>query len=439
MTATSTDHARIEDAASVIEACYEQGWTDGLPTVPCSESALAAFLATTTRAPDEIVLEMPHLDRACTVRLAAVNAIMAGCRPDYFPVVLAAWDAMAAEGWAGSGMWQSTTGLAPGLVIHGPIREQIDVNSGASIFGPGTRANATIARALRLAAGNVFGLTPGTLDQSTQGTPGKYYLCFGENQEQSPWPGHHETRGFAADDSAVTAISLRSVVHLEARQASTAEQLLFDIAGTIARTGALLQETVGSGLVLSPEHAHLLADQGFDRNRIRAFLREHATITIEELRRVGKDGISAVQRLRLPADHPDAVEGRAANGARVQVLHPDDEFPIIVAGAWNCGISAVVERFGTGAVPPATVRIDAKSRDIVEVEPILRDFDESLRRDGFGGRWSGSDGVVRFEVRTVTADCADCLVPEPVLRRMLDAALQPTGWQVGELVMPDLS
>ena len=137
-----------------------RGWTDGLPVVPVTESYLAEFLATTSRDPDEVLMPMPQLNRQCTVRLAAINAALAGCRPDYFPVVLAAWESLTREGYATRGIWQSTTGTAPLLIVNGPVRERIGLNSQGNVFGSGFRANATIGRAIRLGAINALGLRP---------------------------------------------------------------------------------------------------------------------------------------------------------------------------------------------------------------------------------------------------------------------------------------
>jgi hypothetical protein len=348
------DPALVEE---VLEYSYERGWTDGMPTVPCTEEQLGAFLGRTDRAPDDVLLELGHLNRALTVRLAAINAVMAGCRPEYFPTVLAAWDALREEGYVGAGMWQSTTGLGALLVVNGPVRTALGFNSGANLFGSGTRANATVGRTLRLVAINVFGLAPGVLDQSTQGTPAKYSLCIAENEEHSPWPGLPQEHGVAEGESTVTAISMRSVSHIEARQARTAEQLLLDIAGTVARTGALLQETLSTCLVLSPEHAHLLAGEGFNRPQVRAFLHEHATVPEEVLVRAGKDGISTQQRLRLPGDHPDAMVDPRLEGGVLQVLSGPEAVNVVVAGAPNCGISAVVDAHNVGRPVPSMARV----------------------------------------------------------------------------------
>jgi hypothetical protein len=358
---TLVDHEplRVDPDAvrDVLEYSYERGWTDGMPTVPCTEEQLAEFLSQTDRDPDDVLLELRHLNRVLTVRLAGINAVMAGCRADYFPAVLAAWDALREEGYVGAGMWQSTTGLGALLVVNGPVRTELGFNSGANLFGSGARANATIGRSLRLVAINVFGLAPGVLDQSTQGTPAKYSLCIGENEENSPWSGLPQEHGFEEGDSSVTAISMRSVSHIEARQALAAEQLLHDLAGTVARTGALLQETVSTCLVLSPEHAHLLANQGFDRPQVRAFLHEHAVVPEEVLVRSGKDGVSTQQRLRLPGDHPDALVDPRLEGGVLHVLTGPEVVNIVVAGAPNCGISAVVDAHNVGRSVPSIARL----------------------------------------------------------------------------------
>ncbi|WP_199506337.1 hypothetical protein [Geodermatophilus sp. TF02-6] len=344
----------------VVEYYAQQGWTDGLPVVPVTESYLAEFLARTSRAPGDVVLRMPHLDRVCTVRAAAVNAAMAGCLPEYFPVVLAAWDALTLEGYAGRGIWQSTTGTAPLLLVNGPVRQRIGLNGRGNVFGSGVRANASIGRAIRLTAINAFGLHPHQLDQATQGTPAKYTCCIAENEEDSPWAPFPTDHGFAAGESTVTAMLIRSVVHLEARHTTDPEQLGRDLAGTLARTGALVHETISGCLVLGPEHAHVFARAGWSRTDVRRFVHEHAVNTREQLARVGKDLVSRETRWRVPAGHPDAVPDTAAEEGRdvVSVLNSPEALLVTVAGAHNAGVSAVAETFGPRGGAPAIARVE---------------------------------------------------------------------------------
>src|SRR5262249_52940236 len=141
-----------DDARHAIEYYAERGWTDGLPVVPVTESYLREFLGATARDPQDVVFAMPHLNRVCTVRVGGINAAMAGCRHEYLPVVLAGWDSLTKEGYATKGIWQSTTGSAPLLVVNGPTRLDIGLNCQGGVFGSGFRANATIGRAIRLTA-----------------------------------------------------------------------------------------------------------------------------------------------------------------------------------------------------------------------------------------------------------------------------------------------
>lgn len=349
-----------------IEYYADRGWTDGLPVVPVTESYLRDFLAVTARDPQDIVFSMPHLNRHCTVRLAAINAALAGCRPEYFPVVLAAWESLTQEDYATKGVWQSTTGSAPLLVVNGPIRDEIGLNCRGGIFGSGFRANATIGRAIRLTAINCFGLRPHQLDQATQATPARYAACIGENEEDSPWPGLHTDHGFAASDSTVTAMSVRSVIHIEARHTTVPEQLGLDLAGTLSRTGALVHETISGCLVLGPEHAAVFAQAGWSKSDVRQFVYEHAGRTREELAAVGKDAISRNTRWRLPADHPDAMRDQHSEdrpGGLVRVLNSPEALLVVVAGANNAGVSAVVETFGPRGGPPAITLIHSTAND----------------------------------------------------------------------------
>jgi hypothetical protein len=349
----------IDEIRRVMEDYFERGWTDGLPVMPVTESILGEFLEQTSRDPDEVLLAMPHLNRECTVRLTAINAAMAGCRPEYFPVVLAAWAALEAENYVTRGIWQSTTGTAPMLLVNGPVRERIGLNSKGNVFGSGFRANATIGRAIRLTAINAFGLRPGELDQATQGNPAKYSACIAENEEESPWPPFHVEHGFSARDSTVTALTMRSVAHIEARHTTVPEQLAVDLAGTISRTGALIHETISACIALGPEHAQLFARAGWSKDDLRRFVFEHAVNTREALAAAGKDAVSGKTRWRLSSGHAEAVPDSAADSDVVRVLGSEQAVQIVVVGAHNAGVSAVIETFGPRGGPPAIAAVES--------------------------------------------------------------------------------
>lgn len=350
MTLTDTKAPEI-DAAEVretLEHYFANDWTDGLPVVPVTESYLAEFLATVDRDPDEVLFANPHLNRRLTVRHAAINAGLAGCKPEYFPVVVATWEAIAKEPHPARGIWQSTTGTAPFLVVNGPVRRELGINCEGNIFGSGFRANATIGRAIRLGCINVFGLHPHKLDQATQGTPAKYSAVIGENEEQSPWEPLHVEHGHAADESVVTEFVIRSVVHIEARHTSEPEQLALDFVDTIKRTGALIHEYTSTLLVLVPEHAELFANAGWSKNDLRNFIFEHAVRSRDELAAVGKAALSNRSRWRLSSSHPDSTPDTASSSDTpdtVRVLSHPTSVQIMVAGADNAGVSAIVEVF----------------------------------------------------------------------------------------------
>lgn len=357
--------AGIDAARELIEHYMAKDWTDGLPVVPVTAAYLDRFLATTALDPDTVLFTVKHLNRSITVRLAAINAAMAGCLPAYFPVVIAAWQAIAQEPHPARGIWQSTTGTAPFLVVNGPIRREIGLNAQGNIFGSGFRANATIGRAIRLGCINVFGLHPHKLDQATQGNPSKYSACIAENEEESPWTPLHVEHGHAGSDSVVTAFVIRSVIHIEARHAMTPEQLGLDLADTVARTGALIHEYTSALLVLTPEHAQVFASAGWSKDDVRAFVFEHAVRRRSALAAVGKDALSHKSRWRLPAAHPDSMPDTASTTDApddVRLLSHPTSVQVMVAGANNAGVSAVVEIFTLNpprAIPLSHSRIES--------------------------------------------------------------------------------
>lgn len=346
-----------------IEYAYDQGFTDGLPVVPATESELVIFLAQTDRSPEQIVAAMPHLNRQCDVRTAAINSIMAGCTPELFPVVLAALDALGSDLGArqstrfSSGLWQSTTGSVPLLVVNGPARRTLGFNCEGNIFGPGFRANATVGRALRLIGLNAFGLKPHVLDQATQSTPGKYTCCFGENEEMSPWASLSSEAGFEPEASTISLMMMRSSLHVEARSATKPEQLLHDIANSIARTSALYSETNACCVVMGPEHANMVASHGWTKDDARAFLVENAVCTRAALERAGKTGVSRDMRWLVPSDHPDAIPGatphfEVRDGVEIHpVLTSIEDVVVVVAGAPNAGVSTVCDLMGSSTSP----------------------------------------------------------------------------------------
>ena len=193
-----------DEAQRAIEYCYDQGWSDGLPLVPVSLPLLDAFLATTDKDPDEIIGALEQVGRDVNVRTAAINAAMAGCKPEYFPVVLAAFEALMRERAARGGGFQSTSGPSPLIVVNGPVRKELGFNTAGGAFGPGFRPNMTIPRAIGLMVRNAFGIHPHVFEQATQGVPGRWSICVAENEEESPWAPLAADAGVTGGVSAVS-------------------------------------------------------------------------------------------------------------------------------------------------------------------------------------------------------------------------------------------
>jgi hypothetical protein len=349
------DPDRARDA---IEYCYEHDWTDGLPVVPASRGLVDRFLARTSRSPDEVLWRMDHLGRECTVQTAAVNAAMAGCLPEYFPVVLAAWDAVMRDRAAKGGGWQSTSGPAPLIVVNGPIRHELGINCTGGIFAAGFRPNATIPRTLGLMLRNAFGVVPHVFDQTTQGIPGRWAICFGENEEESPWEPLAAEMGHDPGANAVSATLTRTYEFVDNRHTQDPEQLLWDFADTISRTGVLIFRSQSAGIVLCPEHAQMLAAAGFSKTDVKDWLVQHCGRVESDLRRAGKDAVGR------PGVRSAGAQARAPGDEFTHVLPGRESVPIVVAGARNAAISMVFRVFGewsnsSVAIEPAPSRVAA--------------------------------------------------------------------------------
>jgi hypothetical protein len=221
-----------------------------------------------------------------TAEKAAINAVMAGCRPQYFPVVGAALAAVGRPEFELHGPATSTGGAALMVIVNGPVRQRLGVHAAANVFGPGFRANATIGRALRLVLLNCLDCRPGILDKSTQGWPGKYSLCFAEYEEASPWEPLSVSRGFRADQSTVTVFAAESGHNVLSHGTRSPERLLALFADAMA--GLSSMSPGPSIIVLAPEHAGHLRGTGWDRARIQMWLYEHAWRSLADLKRAGK-------------------------------------------------------------------------------------------------------------------------------------------------------
>jgi hypothetical protein len=276
-----------ESVQAINDLFVEKGWSDGLPIIPPTEQAVETMLAGTKRDPTEVAAAIPPCWGKATIEKIAINAVMAGCLPQYMPVIITAIEAMADERFRLAEIQPTTHPVAPLVIVNGPIVKKLDINSKTGAFGPCWRANATIGRAIRLILLNIGGALPGKLDLSTQGQPSKYTYCIAENEEDSPWEPLHVEKEFAVSTSSVTVAATENPHNINEHVAITGEEMLISICNAMMTTGAnnvLFQE--GSPVIaLSPEHAATIAASGYSKNDVRNYIYEKARIPLYRFHR----------------------------------------------------------------------------------------------------------------------------------------------------------
>jgi hypothetical protein len=279
----------VADLEEAVEVYYARGWTDGLPVVPPTEGRVRAMLAATTRDPEEVVGRVAPRWGKATVAKIAINAVMAGCRPEYLPVVLAAVEAVCDPAFNLQAVQGTADVVAPLLIVNGPIRRALDINCGPNVFGQGWRANATIGRALRLILMNLGGGLPGQIDKATFGHPGKYTYCVGEHEEASPWEPLHVERGLDPGAGAVTVFAAEAPHQISDHVNTGAAGILATVADSMATMGNCNMYRGGESLVVhSPTHAGMIAKDGFSKRDVKDFLFEHARRPLGHLKRGGE-------------------------------------------------------------------------------------------------------------------------------------------------------
>jgi hypothetical protein len=332
-----TDNGR-DEAQAALEA---RGLTDGLPVVPPTRERVEAMLG--GRTPDKVVCNLAPMLAPATWRDIAICAVMAGCKPEYLPIVAAALEAMAAPEFNLTGISTTTGSAAPLVIVNGPIAARIGMNAAANALGPGNRANATIGRAVSLCLRNIGGATPGEVDMATLGQPAKYSCCFAENEAQSPWVPLHVERGFAREDSVVTVVGIGGTTEVVDSASSKGE----DLAQTFAQS-MLIAGTVGGAALLGggeplvivpPELAATCQRDGYTKEKFKAAIFERAVMPLDRLpptlraHRSGQgDGIAASDGVLRVARRAEDVMIVVAGGVGVKAAY---------APTWGGGTRAV--------------------------------------------------------------------------------------------------
>ncbi len=342
-----------DDDFDAINRLYmERGWGDGLPLIPPTMERVEQMLAYCDRPWNEPLAKMaPRYGEATPLRLAA-NAVMAGCAPNFFPLFMLAIEAMCEEPFNLYGVQATTHLCAPLVIVNGPIALELGVNSGHNAFGPGTRSNATIGRAIRLALVNIGGAIPTLGDMSTFGAPSKFSYLVAENEAASPWAPLHVERGFPKEASTVTVIGAECPHNINDHESLSGEGILTTIAGTMATTGSNdIFYSAQPVIVMGPEHAKTVAND-FSKAEAKRFLREHATLALGKF---SKENIE--RRFRVTFKEKYANAGLDAPVYAVQ--NAEDIIIAVIGGAGKH--SAYIPTFGaTKAVTRALKRKDGQ-------------------------------------------------------------------------------
>ncbi|HUY27648.1 MAG TPA: TlpA disulfide reductase family protein [Candidatus Binataceae bacterium] len=338
---------RIElgDGEDVFEFMFERGLTDGLPVVPPTPARVAWMLTGTRRDPREVVATVAPNLAPVTIEKIAVNAVMAGCRPEYLPVVIAALEAVCTDEFNIHGVMATTWGATPVIVVNGPIRNRIGMNMGMMALGYGNRPNATIGRAVKLVLRNVGGARPGEIERSTLGAIGKFTTCFAEWEERSPWEPLHVERGFQREDNVVTVFGLEAGSRQIADQVSrTARALVGSIGMGLEACWHPKQHGAGEVLlVVCPEHCDTIAREKWSKAQVRARIQEVTSRSIRELipDADSAEGVS-LGALGLENPKPEQLDAKIPKFRRPEYIN------MIVAGGEAGKFSAVFAGWVSG-------------------------------------------------------------------------------------------
>lgn len=305
------------------EMFYSKGWSDGLPIVLPTEDRVTGMLVYSPFPAGTVIGKVPPLWAPCTVEKIAVNAVMAGCRPEYFPVVVAATSAILQEEFNLYGVQGTTNPASPLVLVNGPISRELGFNSGGNCFGQGFRANATVGRAVRLIMTNVGGGVPASVDKCTVGHPGKYSYCVAENELASPWEPLHVERGYRREDSTVTVFAVAGP-HDVNDKSTTAEGLISTLVQAMLPVGS---NSVFFGseafLALCPQHAVLLAREGISKSELRQRIYAQARLPLDCLSQGNREGVMR-WRPRCIKEHNETK--------MIKLVEQPDLINVIVAG-----------------------------------------------------------------------------------------------------------
>jgi hypothetical protein len=319
----------VADLLQAIEFCFQQGWTDGLPVVPPTPERVAAFLEVLALPPETVVGALPERGLTVSAETLAVNALLAGCRPEYLPLLVAAVRAVTAPAF-GLDAALGHGGGAPLLIVNGPPRQALGLNARAGLFGPGARANATIGRALTLLLRNLCAARPDAPEPAF-GHPGGFTYCIAEDEEGTSWAPLHVERGLPAETGAVTAVLAAAPRLVRTASLASPEAVLLPIADALAATCHWESAHV---VVIGPRHRAVLERAGWSKADVRAFLAEH-----------GRRPLAALKQAGLLAEPPQPGDAH-----RYPALLRETDLVVIAGGGAGGAESVVVPPWLPGRV-----------------------------------------------------------------------------------------
>jgi hypothetical protein len=330
-----------DEEVDEFEFFLEKAWSDGLPVVTPTAERVEAMLRGTKRSPDELVGNIPPAMEPATVRTVAIHAVMAGCKPEYLPVVLGGLKIMLREEFNLNGVQGTMHGVAPLMIVNGPYARKIGLHGGNGCFGPGFRPNASIGRAIRLMLMNLGGGIAGVGSATVFSTPLRYTACLTENAERSPWVTIAESRGYSKDENVITCAMVESPRLCYDDVSQEPERLLTGIADSMAAMSSWNMHVARSDMVvaMSPEQATVCANGGMSRADTHRRLIELACRRVIDLSRGGNWRPERALKMNINPNDGDSL---------VPAIKDPRDLHLIVAGGWG-PLTAVCHGWGGGS------------------------------------------------------------------------------------------
>ena len=302
----SSRNIQLADLEDDAEGCYERGWSDGLPVIPPTKVRVIRMLKGTDRSPGEIIGNIPPDNAPCTIEKVAINAVLAGCKPEYFPIVLASVQAALQDKFCMHGLLCTTYFSGPVMIVNGPVVQQVGLNNGINALGQGSRANATIGRALQLLIRNVGGGVPGGIDRAVMGNPGKYTFCFAEDESDADWSTLAQDRGFERSESVINLFAGEGLQPIVDQKSRDPDSLARNMAASLrAVVNTKLYGVADAVLVVCPEHRRVFREGGWNKDDLKNALYDNLMTPGSELI-LGAQGIAE----GMPEKFEDKVIGK---------------------------------------------------------------------------------------------------------------------------------